>query len=144
MIISFLHLNCATGYITKKDDLPIIQLNFGRTSSASSYSRHTLGKLQCKGVAGFEGIPESCAELWQIGHFLNGFYTVKGEPHGIKSVYCDFSRTGEPEMESPTEDVLSPVVDRVRSLRTFRTPNLFKLIAFLRFLIGFGSGSRSG
>jgi len=92
-----------------------------------------LGKLQCKGVAGFEGIPESCAELWQIGHFLNGFYTVKGEPHGIKSVYCDFSRAGEPEMESPTEDVLSPVKDRVRSLRNSGRSIKKKLIAFYEF-----------
>ena len=40
----------------------------------------------------FEGLPTSCEDLSQLGHSLNGFYTVKGS-NGILTVYCDFRKT---------------------------------------------------
>ena len=36
-------------------------------------------------------LPESCADLLQIGHSLNGFYSVKGQKEML-NVFCDFSK----------------------------------------------------
>jgi hypothetical protein len=36
-------------------------------------------------------MPESCEDLWYIGHRLNGFHDVKGA-NEIRSVYCDFTK----------------------------------------------------
>jgi len=70
--------------------LPLTKLNFGRTLANSSFGIHTLGKLECSGRAG-DKMPESCDDLWKIGHTLNGFYDVKGEKE-VRSVYCDFTK----------------------------------------------------
>ena len=43
-----------------------------------------------------DGMPTSCDDLWQMGHDLSGFYSVKGDQR-LTSVYCDFSLTpGDP------------------------------------------------
>jgi hypothetical protein len=36
-------------------------------------------------------MPESCDDLWKIGHTLNGFYEVKINKE-VRSVYCDFTK----------------------------------------------------
>ena len=83
-----LHLE---GYLTNQDQLPVAQLNFGRTIVPSSYGVHTLGKFECSGRTQVSGMPTSCADLWQIGNTLTGFYTIKGT-NTIQSVYCDFTK----------------------------------------------------
>ena len=39
-----------SGLLTKKSDLPVMQLRFGDTSSSDEKGYHTLGRLQCHGV----------------------------------------------------------------------------------------------
>lgn len=85
--IYFLH----KGEITKKEDLPVSRLNFGRTSPEASSGIHTLGKLKCSGQKVVDGMPTSCTELWQIGHVLSGLYLIRGVSQ-VETVYCDFSK----------------------------------------------------
>ena len=40
-----------SGLLTEKRDLPVLQLRFGDTGSASEKGYHTLGKLKCYGIA---------------------------------------------------------------------------------------------
>ena len=40
-------------------------------------------------LAKIEGMPTYCADLQQIGHSLNGFYSIK-RTNTLKSVYCNF------------------------------------------------------
>ena len=82
---------CRSGYITSKDALPVTKLNFGRNLATNSYGNHTLGKLECSGRATVNTVPGSCADLWKIGHTLNGFYDIKGDKT-VRSVYCDFTK----------------------------------------------------
>nr|CAH0110895.1 unnamed protein product [Daphnia galeata] len=79
------------GEITKKEDLPISRLNFGRTAPEASSGVHTLGKLKCSGQRVVNGMPTSCTELWQIGHVLSGLYLIRGVSQ-VETVYCDFSQ----------------------------------------------------
>jgi hypothetical protein len=37
-------------------------------------------------------MPESCQDLRQIGHSLNGFYTIKST-NELRSVFCDFDNS---------------------------------------------------
>ncbi|XP_046446696.1 uncharacterized protein LOC124195999 [Daphnia pulex] len=80
-----------SGEITKKEDLPVSRLNFGRTSPEASSGIHTLGKLKCSGQRVVNGMPTSCTELWQIGHVLSGLYLIRGVSQ-VETVYCDFSK----------------------------------------------------
>ncbi|EFX89078.1 hypothetical protein DAPPUDRAFT_310805 [Daphnia pulex] len=79
------------GVITDKNILPITRLNFGRTQLESSSGVHTLGKFECSGQVAVNGIPKSCEDLWRIGHFLSGMYSVMGVTM-VESVYCDFTK----------------------------------------------------
>ena len=80
------------GIITDKTVLPITRLNFGFIlPSRGSSSAHTLGRFECTGQVAVNGMPKSCNDLWRIGHFLSGFYSVMGE-NQIESIYCDFSK----------------------------------------------------
>jgi len=110
------------GYITSKDVLPVTKLNFGRTLANSSFGIHTLGKLECSGRTTVDRMPESCDDLWKIGHTLNGFYDVKGE-NEVRSVYCDFTKTpGDPGMETAVGVVdvkSSPVYFHVQRNSTY-------------------------
>jgi hypothetical protein len=52
------------------------------------------------------GLPSSCADLREIGHNLNGIYSVMGSAK-MESVYCDFTK--------PTDDAgklfrFSPII----------------------------------
>lgn len=38
-----------------------------------------------------DGMPKSCLDLWHIGHFFSGFYSVMGTEF-IETVYCDFAK----------------------------------------------------
>jgi hypothetical protein len=60
----------------------------GQPSSADDAAAHN----RPSAMNTFVGMPTSCEELKQIGHSLNGFYSVKGT-NGMKNVYCDFSKT---------------------------------------------------
>ncbi len=87
---------CRSGYIASKDSLPVTKLNFGRTLASNPYGIHTLGKLECSGRATVDKMPESCDDLWKIGHTLNGFYDVIDDKE-VRSVYCDFTKLpGDP------------------------------------------------
>ena len=109
-----------SGYITSKDALPVTKLNFGRTLATISYGIHTLGKLECSGRATVDKMPESCGDLWKIGHTLNGFYNVKGDKQ-IRSVYCDFTKLpGDPGTRRWTSScfhLIHYLIDRNRNCR---------------------------
>ena len=79
-----------TGIISDKKFLPITRLNFGRTQLASSSGVHTLGRFECTGHVALNGMPKSCADLFWIGHTINGLYSVMGTEH-VETVYCNFS-----------------------------------------------------
>ena len=79
------------GNISDKTFLPITRLNFGRTQLASSSGIHTLGRFECTGQVVVSGMPNSCADLWRIGHSLSGLYSVMGTKQ-VESVYCDFTK----------------------------------------------------
>ena len=66
-------------------------MNFGRTQLESSSGVHTLGRLECSGHVGVDGMPKSCEDLWRIGHTLRGFYSIMGEKM-VESIYCDFTK----------------------------------------------------
>jgi hypothetical protein len=70
--------------------LPIIALQFGPIEE-SSYISYTVGKLKCSGQAEVTKVPESCSDLWAIGHNLNGIYLVR-KSGALQSVFCDFSK----------------------------------------------------
>ncbi len=80
------------GFITEMSLLPVTRLNFGKIVTSGN---HTLGKLECVGSKGIEiGQPTGCRDLYQLGHNLNGFYTVRGlgtSSNDLETVYCDFS-----------------------------------------------------
>lgn len=78
------------GIITNKNQLPISQLNFGRTEITSS-GFHTLGRFECSGQVTVSGVPTSCADLSKIGHTLNGIYSIKTNDL-IETVFCDFTK----------------------------------------------------
>ena len=63
-------------------------LRFGRISGAQSWSRHSVGPLECTGFVSFHGLPRSCADLKRHGHTLNAFYTV----HDHQVIYCDMNQ----------------------------------------------------
>jgi hypothetical protein len=52
---------------------------------------HTLGRFQCSGQVAVTGMPKSCEDLWNIGHSLNGLYSIMGSKM-VESVYCDFTK----------------------------------------------------
>ena len=79
------------GFITNKEALPVTKLNVGGITDHRSYGRYILGKLECSGREHVNGIPESCSDLWKMGHTLNGFYDVK-RVNEIVKVYCDFTQ----------------------------------------------------
>lgn len=94
MILSFA---ICLGVITNKEFLPITRLNFGRTQLETSSGVHTLGKFECSGsVAAVMGIPTSCKDLWLLGYYLSGLYSIKGAAM-IETVYCDFNKLVEEE-----------------------------------------------
>lgn len=68
-----------------------MRVNFGRTIIPSAYGKHTLGRLECSGRSQINSMPESCDDLWQRGHTLNGFYLVKAT-NGMFGIYCDFDK----------------------------------------------------
>ena len=41
-----------SGFLTNKSHLPVSQLRFGDTGGPGEYGYHTLGKMQCYGIAG--------------------------------------------------------------------------------------------
>ena len=50
----------------------------------------------------FTGMPTTCDELSQIGHSLNGFYSVRGQgsekrKNKIETIFCNF-KTNEPSL----------------------------------------------
>nr|XP_039261613.1 contactin-associated protein-like 2 [Styela clava] len=73
------------GYLTKKDTLPVTQLNFGDVLGIEERGYFTLGKLECKGKASIS----TCAGLKESGN-PTGYYEITPsstvEPF---SVYCD-------------------------------------------------------
>jgi hypothetical protein len=86
-----------TGYITDKNDLPVMKLNFGRSNSLSAVGIHTLGKLECSGRK--KTFPETCTDLWEGGVQVNGFYTLRkkivaanGFYNELFTSFCDFSK----------------------------------------------------
>jgi hypothetical protein len=42
------------------------------------------------------GIPTSCKDLWLLGYYLSGLYSIKGAAM-IETVYCDFNKLVEEE-----------------------------------------------
>jgi hypothetical protein len=65
-----------------------MKLNFGRT--IHNGGSHTLGKLICSGKSISPVYPRSCADLWRIGHTLNGLYPIQVDTH-VEFVHCDFT-----------------------------------------------------
>ena len=89
----------SAGYITNKSILPITLLKFGRTLAPMASGRHTLGRLECKGVADETGlVPSSCQDLWRLGHSQSGFYSVRDnkESQQIETVFCNMTQTSGP------------------------------------------------
>lgn len=80
-------------------------------------------------LSSFEGMPTSCQDLSQLGHALNGFYTVKG-PNGILTVYCDFRKTprstGFQTSIGYSKAVSSPVYFNVGKTGITTTPGVIK------------------
>ena len=70
--------------------LPVTALLFSSIEEYS-YVSYTVGKLKCNGRAEVSKVPESCSDLWAIGHNLNGIYLVK-KSGALQSVFCDFSK----------------------------------------------------
>ena len=60
-----------------------------------------MGRFECNGQVAI--VPKSCADLWRIGHFLSGLYSVMGTEQ-VESVYCDFTKL-------PTDSGKSFVID---------------------------------
>ena len=77
------------GVISEKEVLLAVstRLNYGRTQLESSFRIHTPNRFECSGQV-ISGIPNSCEDLWRIGHTLSGLFSAKG----IKMVYCDFTK----------------------------------------------------
>ena len=51
-------------------------------------------------------MPKSCADLKDMGHRLNGIYSVVG-PQFMETVFCDFCKaTNDPSKNSPAYSVL--------------------------------------
>lgn len=76
--------------------LPVMGLRFGYAKhEGSSYK---LGRLVCKGadlsVTENGRKPQTCADLWRIGHTLDGFYLFHkddvGQPPSFGVSYCNF------------------------------------------------------
>ena len=87
--MQFVYFLANEGTISLKQVLPVKKLNFGQINFAGG--SHTLGKLVCTGKSvSASQHPESCRDLWRIGHTLNGFYTIRGDKH-VELVHCDFS-----------------------------------------------------
>jgi len=155
-VLSNLNCNCDTsaaaplsdeGYITSKDALPVTKLNFGRTLATSSYGIHTLGKLECSGRATVDRMPESCDDLWKIGHTLNGFYDVRGDKE-VRSVYCDFTKLpGDPGIETAVGVVdvkSSPVYFHVQRNETYTLTGTTIPFNIERLNVGGGMNITSG
>ena len=91
-----------------------MSLNFGRTHLPDASGRFEIGALECSGSRAssetkeqgtiMKLIPTNCSDLFQIGHVLNGFYSVLiEEPDAknssnqktlmTKTIFCDFSRS---------------------------------------------------
>jgi hypothetical protein len=72
------------------ETLPVMAVHLGSIEEPSNVS-YELGKLKCSGHAEVNKVPESCSDLWAIGHNWNGIYLVK-KSGALQSVFCDFSK----------------------------------------------------